>query len=144
MPLEGALLLDRGWITEEMVATYIDCGGCKGRGVQTYENQEQGFLLKRQVKNMWCDLCQKAWNWRNGEARKGEITRVQCIECERKDTIGGRVLEQEKRKILCLECRIGGKKTIVELESGGVPHRRKSTAEQHMGRDSKKHSKEEG
>ena len=60
IPLEEVLLLERGWITEEIVATYVECGGCKSKGVQTYKNQEQGFLLERQVKNMWYDLCQEA------------------------------------------------------------------------------------
>jgi len=49
---EGALLLERGWITREMVVTYIDCRGCEGKGVQTNENQGQGFLLERQVRNV--------------------------------------------------------------------------------------------
>jgi len=35
---EGALLLDKGWITEEVVATYMDCRGCESRGVQFHEN----------------------------------------------------------------------------------------------------------
>jgi len=35
-----------------MVATYIDCGGYEGKRVQTYKNQEQEFLLERQVRNM--------------------------------------------------------------------------------------------
>ena len=93
MPPEGALLLDKGQIIEEVVVTYIDCRECKDKGVQTHKNQGQGPLLERQVKNMQCNLCQKTWNWRNGEARKGEITKVQYIECERKNTIEGRVLE---------------------------------------------------
>jgi len=38
--------------------------------------------------------------------RRGEITRVQCVEYERKNTIERRVLEQERRKILCPEYRI--------------------------------------
>jgi len=38
------------------------------------------------------------------------MTRVQCVECRRKDTIGERVLEQEKREILCLKCRTKKKK----------------------------------
>ena len=38
MPPEGSLLLDRGWTIEEVVAIYVDCGGCKGRGVQIHEN----------------------------------------------------------------------------------------------------------
>jgi len=52
MPLEGALLLKRGWITREMVTTYVNYGGCKGKRVQTHKNQGQEFLLKRQVKNI--------------------------------------------------------------------------------------------
>ena len=38
------------------------------------------------------------------------MTRIQCVECGRKDTIEGRVLEQEKREILYPECKIGKKK----------------------------------
>ena len=52
MPLEEVLLLERGWITEETVVIYIEYKGCKGKGVQTHENWGQGFLLKRQVKNI--------------------------------------------------------------------------------------------
>ena len=43
-PPEGVLLLERGWIMKDVVTTYMDCGGCKGKRVQTYENQGQGFL----------------------------------------------------------------------------------------------------
>ena len=37
------------------------------------------------------------------------MTRVQCIEYRRRDAIGGKVSKQERRKILCLECRMGKK-----------------------------------
>jgi len=46
MLLEGTLFLDRGWVTEEVVVTYVDCGEYDSRGVQTHENQGQGFLLE--------------------------------------------------------------------------------------------------
>jgi len=62
MPPEDTLLLKRGWLTEEVVAMYVNCGGCKDKKVQTHENQRQEFLLKRQVRNIWYNLCQKAWN----------------------------------------------------------------------------------
>jgi len=48
----GVLLLERGWITREIVAMYMDCGGYESKGVQTHKNQRQGFFPKRQVKNM--------------------------------------------------------------------------------------------
>ena len=38
------------------------------------------------------------------------MTRVQCIKCKRKDVIKEKVLGQEKKEILCLECRTGKKK----------------------------------
>ena len=38
------------------------------------------------------------------------MTKVQYVECERKDAIEKRMLEQERRKILCLEYRTGKKK----------------------------------
>jgi len=52
MPPEDTLLLKRGWLTEEVVAMYVNCGGCKDKKVQTHENQRQEFLLKRQVRNI--------------------------------------------------------------------------------------------
>jgi len=52
MSLEETLLLERGWIIEETVATYIEYGKCEDKRVQTYENQRQGFFLEKQVKNM--------------------------------------------------------------------------------------------
>jgi len=33
MPLEGVLLLERGWITREIVAMYMDCGEYEGKRV---------------------------------------------------------------------------------------------------------------
>ena len=93
MPLEGILLLKREWIIREMVAIYVDCRGCEGKGVQTYENQEQRFLLERQVRNMWCSLCQEVWNWREEEARRGEIMKVEYIKCGKRDVIVRKVLE---------------------------------------------------
>jgi len=42
--------------------------------------------------------------------KRREMTRVQCVECGGKDAIGRRVLEQERKKILCPECRTGKKK----------------------------------
>jgi len=33
MPLEEALLLERGWITEKTVVAYVECRGYKGKGV---------------------------------------------------------------------------------------------------------------
>jgi len=38
-------------------------------------------------------------------------SKVKCIKYRRKDiVVGEKISEEEKRKILCLECRIGEKK----------------------------------
>jgi len=38
------------------------------------------------------------------------MTRVKCVKCERRDAIVRKVLEQEKRRILCSEYRVGRKR----------------------------------
>ena len=88
----------------------MDCGGYKDKGVQTYKNQEQEFLLEKQVRNIWYSLCQEAWNWREREARKGEITRVECVKCGKRNVIMRKVSEQERREILCPKCRVKRKR----------------------------------
>ena len=89
---------------------YVDCERYKDKGVQTHKNQGQGFLLERQVRNMWCSLCQEVWNWREEEARRGEIMKVEYIKCGKRDVIVRKVLEQERRRILCPEYRIERKR----------------------------------
>ena len=96
---------------------YVDCRGCEGKRVQTHKNQGQGFLLEKQSRNVWYDLCQEVWNWREREAKRGEITRVEYIKYGRRDIIMRKVSEQEKKGILCPECRIERKR---EQQSWGV------------------------
>ena len=109
-PPEGTLLLERRQITKETMAMYVDCRGCEGKGVQIYKNQEQEFLLEKQVKNVWCGLCQEAWNWREREARREEMIRVEYIECRRRDAIMRKVSEWKRRRILYPECRVERKR----------------------------------
>ena len=47
---------------------------------------------------------------REKEVRRKEMTRVQCVKCKRKDTIGKKVIGEERREILCPEYRTGKKK----------------------------------
>jgi len=59
MSLEDALLLERRWIIREVVVIYVDYREYKDKGMQTYENQGQGFFLEKQVRNVWYGLCQE-------------------------------------------------------------------------------------
>ena len=110
MSPKGTLLLEREWLTKEIVVTYVDCREYEGKGVQTHENQGQEFLLERQLRNIQCDLCQEAWNWRAGETKRGEMIKVECVKCKRRDAIVRKVLEWERRKILCPEYRVERKR----------------------------------
>jgi len=38
------------------------------------------------------------------------MMRVECVKYKRRDTIMRKVLEQERREILCPECRVGRKR----------------------------------
>jgi len=46
MPLAEALLLERGWITEKTVATYVECGECESKGFKPMKIGDKGFSLK--------------------------------------------------------------------------------------------------
>jgi len=52
---------------------------------------------------VWCRLYQEVWDWREGEAKRREMTRVQYVECGRRDIVGVKITEQERKKILCSE-----------------------------------------
>ena len=110
MPLEGVLLLKREWITREIVAMYVDYRGYKGKRIQIHKNQRQGFLLERQVRNIWYSLYQEAQNWREREAKRKRMIRVECVKCGRRDTIVRKMSEWERRKILRPEYRVERKK----------------------------------
>ena len=125
MPLEGVLLLKREWITREMVAMYVDYRGYKGKRIQIHKNQRQGFLLERQVRNIWYSLYQEAQNWREREAKRKRMIRVECVKCGRRDTIVRKVSEWERRKILCPEYRVERKKEQQNWEEVVYPIKKK-------------------
>ena len=125
MPLEGVLLLKKEWITREMVAMYVDYRGYKGKRIQIHKNQRQGFLLERQVRNIWYSLYQEAQNWREREAKRKRMIRVECVKCGRRDTIVRKVSEWERRKILRPEYRVERKKEQQNWEEVVYPIKKK-------------------
>ena len=68
---------------------------------------------------MWCDLYQKAWNWRKEKAKREEMTRVQCIKRERKDAIEESVGARKERDPMP-RMQDRKKETIVELGSSSM------------------------
>jgi len=106
LPSQEAAIYMEGWTTPREVVTLVECRGCDYKGTKTQENQEQGFLSKEQLCNMWCGSCKEAWNWREEEAKGGRAERVKCGACKGKDAIvGGEVKRNEKGEVFCLPCR---------------------------------------
>jgi len=108
MPPRSATLEQREWMTKWEVVTFVECGGCNYKGTKTYKNQGQGFVSGKQLRNMWCSSCLKAWKWREDTAGEKRAAVMKCSQCGRKDTVE-KIPEKDRKKILYLECGMGKK-----------------------------------
>lgn len=73
-------------------------------------NWEQRFLPKAQLSNIWYGNCKRGWEWKNAEGKIDRGTKVKCTRYRRKDmVVDKKICEEEKRQILCPECRTGRK-----------------------------------
>jgi len=45
---DKAYLLELGWITKEVIVSYVECERCGQKGCQVEENREQGVISDRQ------------------------------------------------------------------------------------------------
>ena len=53
--LEDTQLLELGWITEEVIVTYIECRWYKKKGMHRENNRGQGVLRGRKLEEAeWC------------------------------------------------------------------------------------------
>ena len=52
---DKACLLELGWYTKEVIASYVECERCGQKGCQVEKNRGQGVISDRQK---WCG-CQK-------------------------------------------------------------------------------------
>jgi len=69
--------------------------------------EDQGFIIGKQLRNLWYGRCLEAWKQRKN--RGG--SKIECAKCGREDTIIERkISKEEKGKILCPECRTGKRK----------------------------------
>jgi len=52
---EDIQLLELGWMTEEVIATYIECRWCRKKGMHRENNRGQGVLRGRKLEEAeWC------------------------------------------------------------------------------------------
>ena len=76
---------------------------------------------------------------KEGKDNKGAVYKVRKKRHNRRKSVG---MRKERDPVPRMQNR--KEETIVELGSGGISHRGKSTAGWHIDRDSKKHSNREG
>ena len=138
MPPKGTLLLEREQITREIVVAYVDCGGCEGKGVQIHKNQGQGFLLKKQVRNMQSIPRSMELKRRRSKERKDNESGVYKVQKKRYNC--EKDVRMIKKKNFMPRIQGRKKKRVVELERSSVPHRGKSTVKWYMDRNSKRYS----
>ena len=108
MPPRSVTLEWKGWMTKWEVVTFVECRGCDYKGTNIHKNQGQGFISGEQLRNIWCDSCLKAWKWRRDTTGERGAVDVKCSQCGRKNTVK-RILEKDRKKILCPECGTGKK-----------------------------------
>jgi len=60
---EEAQLLELGWMTEEVVVSYLVCKRCRSKGYHVEDNRGQGVIPRRKLEEMkWCGCTRKtAW-----------------------------------------------------------------------------------
>jgi len=46
---EDTRLLELGWMTEEVIVTYIECKWCRKKGIHREDNRGQGVLRERKL-----------------------------------------------------------------------------------------------
>jgi len=110
IPLRSTALEQRGWTTRWEVVTFVECRGYSYKGTKTHKNWRQGFISGEHLRNMWCSSCLEAWRWRENMARERGAVNVKCSQCKRKDIVK-KILEKDRKRILCLECRTGKKQS---------------------------------
>jgi len=80
---EDAQLLELGWMTEEVIATYMECRWCGKKGMHRENNREQGVLRGRKLEEAkWCGCSKQkkreevAARPREEKAQQGSIQTV--------------------------------------------------------------------
>jgi len=69
---EDAQLLELGWITEEVITTYIECKWCRKKGMHRENNREQGVLRGRKLEEAERYGCSKQKKRKEVAARPRE------------------------------------------------------------------------
>ena len=102
IPLRSTALEQREWTTRQEVVTFVEYGECNYKGTKMHENQTQGFISGKYLRNVQCNSYLKAWRQRENTTREREAVNVKYSQYRRKDIVEG-ISEKDKKKILCPE-----------------------------------------
>ena len=104
MPPRSAALQQRGWITRWEVVTFVECGGCNYKGTKMHENQRQGFISGKHLRNVQYSSCLEVQRYKENTVKERGTVNVKYSWYERKDTVE-RISEENRKRILCPEYR---------------------------------------
>jgi len=72
---EEVQLLELGWMTEEVVVSYLVCERCRKQGCHVEDNREQGVISSKKQKALnWCGCKGKRMNQSSTRARDSRGT----------------------------------------------------------------------
>ena len=120
MPLRSVVLEQRGWTTRWEVMMFVEYRGCNYKDTKTYENQRQGFVSGKHLRNVQYSSCLEVWRQRENIARERGAVNIKYSQCGRKETVEG-VSEKDRKRILCLECRTGKKQLQQDWRVAAYP-----------------------
>ena len=100
----SAVLEQRGWTTKWEIVTFVEGGRCNYKGTKTHKNQEQGFVSGKYLRNVQCSSCLEAWRQRENTAKERGVVNVKYSQYKKKDIVE-EISKEDRKRILCLECR---------------------------------------
>ena len=95
IPLRGIVLEEKGQKTRQEVVIFVESSECNYESTKTKENQEQSFVFRERLRNIWCENCLEVWKWRNNEVG----SKVKYTKYKRKDTIVEKKYQRRKEEI---------------------------------------------
>ena len=96
--LEDAWLLELGWMTEEVIATYIECKWYGKKGMHREDNRGQGVLRGRKLEEAgWCGCSRQ--KKKGGEVVHPMERKAQWDNTQTKDPKGVARKEGEQREV---------------------------------------------
>ena len=120
MPPRGTALEEQEWKTRWKVVTFVECRGYEYKGTKIQENQEQVFVSRKQLKNIWYSQCLEVWKQRENSAKERGVVKVKCTQCGQRDMVV-EVFKKEQKENFVSRMQDRKEAAIVGLKSSSIP-----------------------